>query len=91
MEQTPGFVARGERSLVCRLRKSLYGLQQSSRAWFGKFSDVLQFGMRHCHSDHSVFPLTSDRGKVLLIVYVYDIIITGDDKKSIELKNFLRL
>ena len=42
MEQPPGFVAQGESSgLVCRLRKSLYGLKQSPRVWFGKFSNVV--------------------------------------------------
>ena len=29
MEQPPGFVAQGESGLVCRLRRSLYGLKQS--------------------------------------------------------------
>ncbi|RVX07519.1 Retrovirus-related Pol polyprotein from transposon TNT 1-94 [Vitis vinifera] len=33
MEQPPGFVAQGESGLVCRLRRSLYGLKQSPRAW----------------------------------------------------------
>ena len=28
MEQPPGFVAQGESGLVCRLRRSLYGLNQ---------------------------------------------------------------
>ena len=32
MEQPPGFVAQGESGLVCRLRRSLYGLKQSLRA-----------------------------------------------------------
>ncbi|RDY13528.1 hypothetical protein CR513_01535, partial [Mucuna pruriens] len=41
MEQPPGFVAQGESSLVCKLRRSLYGLKQSPRAWFGKFSQYL--------------------------------------------------
>lgn len=92
MEQPLGFVAQGERNRVCRLRKALYGLKQSPRAWFGKFSDaVLRFGMRRTESDHSVFSLTSEKGKVLLIVYVDDIIITGDDQKGIdELKTFLQ-
>ena len=31
MEQLPGFVAQGESSLVCKLRRSLHGLKQSPR------------------------------------------------------------
>ena len=42
MEQPPGFVAQGESGLVCRLHRSLYGLNQSPRAWFGRFSSVVQ-------------------------------------------------
>ena len=46
MEQPPGFVAQGEIGKVCRLQKSLYGLKQSPRAWFGKFSlAIKEFGM----------------------------------------------
>ena len=43
MEQPPGFVAQGESGLVCKLHWSLYGLKQSPRAWFGKFSHVISF------------------------------------------------
>ena len=35
MEQLPGFVAQEEIGIVCRLRKSLDGLKQSPRTWFG--------------------------------------------------------
>ncbi|KAJ9542871.1 hypothetical protein OSB04_029377 [Centaurea solstitialis] len=46
VEQPPGFIIKEEASKVCRLRRFLYGLKQSPRAWFGCFSDVLQqFGM----------------------------------------------
>ena len=49
---------------------------------------MLKFGLRRCHSDHSVFSHTSARGKILLIVYIDDIIITGDDKKVIIITPF---
>jgi len=68
MEQPPCFVAQGESSeLVCRLRKSLYGLKQSPRAWFGKFSNVVQqFGMTRSEADHSVFYRHSSVGVSIL-------------------------
>ena len=77
---------------MCRLHKTIYGLKQSPRAWFAKFSEVvLKFGLQRCHFDHSVFSHTFDRGKILLIVYVDDIIITGDNKKGIDdLKRYLQ-
>ena len=91
MEQPPGFVAQGESRKVCRLRKSLYGLKQSPRAWFGKFSQAVEaFGLTKSKSDHSVFFKYSDSGIILLIVYVDDIIITGSDSTGISsLKSFL--
>ena len=56
MEQPPGFVTQGKSGLVCRLRRSLYGLKQSPRTWFGPFSSVVQeFGMLRSIADHSVF------------------------------------
>ena len=77
---------------MCRLHKAIYGLKQSTRAWFGKFSEVvLKFGLQCRYFDHSVFSHTIARGKILLIVYVDDIIINCDDKKDIDdLKRYLQ-
>ena len=41
MEQPPGSVAQRESGNVCRLRKAIYGLKQSPKAWFGKFNEVV--------------------------------------------------
>ena len=91
MEQHLGFVAQGEIGRVCRLRNSLYGLKQSPRAWFGKFSEVIEkFGMQKSKSDHFVFYRNSQAGIILLVVYVDDIIIIGNDMAGISsLKSFL--
>ncbi|KAK2377577.1 putative mitochondrial protein [Trifolium repens] len=92
MEQPPGFVAQGESSnMVCRLHRSLYGLKQSPRAWFGRFSTaVQQFGLIRSEADHSVFYRHSVQGCIYLIVYVDDIVITGSDQQGIlQLKQYL--
>ncbi|KAJ9568575.1 LOW QUALITY PROTEIN: hypothetical protein OSB04_004541 [Centaurea solstitialis] len=91
MEQPPGFVAQGESGRVCKLRKSLYGLKQSPRAWFGRFNAVVtEFGLRRSAYDHSVFFASSSSGCILLVVYVDDIVITGSDETGImKLKDFL--
>lgn len=92
MEQPPGFVVKEEASKVCRLRRSLYGLKQSPRAWFGRFSSVMgEFGMVRSASDYSVFFRHQQGKRIILVVYVDDIIITGDDEVGItKLKQFLQ-
>ena len=81
MEQPLGFVAQAESSLVCRLHRSLYGLKQSPRVWFGRFSSVVQeFVMLRSAADHSVFYRHNSSGQcIYLTVYVDDIVITGSD------------
>ena len=68
MEQLSGFVAQGESGLVCKLRRSLYGLKQSPRAWFSRFSSVVQeFGMIRNAADHSIFLSSFIYWKVYLL------------------------
>jgi len=80
MEQPLGFIAHGESSLVCKLRRSLYGLKQSPRAWFGKFNHIVQnFGLKRSEADHSVFYSLTSPGKC-----VYLIVITNNDAGKIS-------
>ncbi|RVW98382.1 Retrovirus-related Pol polyprotein from transposon RE2 [Vitis vinifera] len=72
MKQPPGFVAQGESGLVCRLRRSLYGLKQSPRAWFSRFSSVVQeFGMLRSTADHSVFYHHNSLGSVFIWLFMW--------------------
>ena len=87
MDTPPRFRAEGEYAgKVCRLRKSLYELKQSPRAWFSRFSEViLSMEFVCCHSDHTCFIRRRLDGRcIILLVYVDDIILTGDDAPGIS-------
>ncbi|KAK8916653.1 hypothetical protein KSP39_PZI022880 [Platanthera zijinensis] len=84
MRQPPGFETTGE-SRVCLLKKSIYGLKQSPRAWFDKFSKVVRdMGFTRNSADFFLFTRHRATGTVLLLVYVVDILLTGDDSKGIH-------
>ncbi|KAH9779117.1 retrovirus-related pol polyprotein from transposon RE1 [Citrus sinensis] len=70
---------------VCKLKKSLYGLKQSLRAWFGKFTKAMvRFGYNQSNSDHTLF-IKKRQGKITaLIVYVDDMVVTGNDEEETE-------
>jgi hypothetical protein len=41
MEQPPSYANSSHPNHVCRLKKTIYGLKQTPRAWFHRFSDFL--------------------------------------------------
>nr|GEV81901.1 putative ribonuclease H-like domain-containing protein [Tanacetum cinerariifolium] len=83
MDPPPGFVESSNPREVCRLKKSLYGLKQSPRAWFDRFTLAMRkYGFKQSNSDHTLF--LKQKGKLVtcLIIYVDDMIITGNDEKD---------
>jgi hypothetical protein len=63
--------------MVCRLRRSLYGLKQASRVWFQRFTSVvISAGFIPSAYDPALFVYTSSRGRTLILLYVDDMIIT---------------
>ena len=70
---------------VCRLRRALYGLKQAPRAWFAKFSCVVaQQGFVPSAYDSNLFLLRTGAGTILILLYVDDMIIIGDDLLGIR-------
>ncbi|RVX14302.1 Retrovirus-related Pol polyprotein from transposon TNT 1-94 [Vitis vinifera] len=56
MEIPPGFEESMAKNQVCKLQKSLYGLKQSPRAWFDRFTKaVLKLGYKQGQADHTLF------------------------------------
>ena len=78
------FVQGAHGPLVCKLNKSLYGLKQASRQQFAKlFNAILESGFVQSKADYSLFTFTKGSVFVALLVYVDDILLTGNDEPYI--------
>ena len=86
MKQPEGFVVKGQEHLVCKLKKSIYGLKQSPRCWNMALHDHLcKIGFKQSASDPCIY--TAERETVILAVYVDDIILaTKDERKLVQVK-----
>ena len=61
MKIPPGFEEEMDcERKVCKQKKSLYGLKQSPRAWFKKFSlTLIRHGYKKGQADHTLFIKTT--------------------------------
>ena len=73
MEQPDGYVVRGQESKVCKLKRSLYGLQQSPRCWNQVLNTLLSSnGFSKSEADPCVY--NTYNPFVIIVVYVDDLI-----------------
>ncbi|CAL1353453.1 unnamed protein product [Linum trigynum] len=88
----PGLDSSGKyKGKVCKLRKSLYGLKQSSRKWYVKLTETLiKHGLKQSPCDYSIFTSTVLNELGVLIVYVDDIVLWSIRLEAIkDVKNML--
>ncbi|GJZ45498.1 putative RNA-directed DNA polymerase [Tanacetum coccineum] len=85
MKQPPGFIDPQRPNHVCLLHKSLYGLKQAPRAWFESLSKALfDLGFKGSKTDPSLFIYSRGDTLLYILVYVDDIIVTGNNKGTID-------
>eukprot|EP01018_Ginkgo_biloba_P031655 Gb_34893 [translate_table: standard] len=85
MSQLEGFEVKRKEDLVCRLKKSLYGLKQSPRMWYQKFdTHMLGLGFIHNKVDHCIYFKQVRDHFVILLLYVDDILLIGNNKEMIK-------
>ena len=92
MEQPEGFTQPGKEHLVCKLKRSLYGLKQSPRQWYKQFdSYMIQIGYSRCEYDCCVYVKCLDDGSfIFLLLYVDDMLIAAKNWHDVmELKALL--
>ena len=93
MSQPEGFVVKGKEQKVCKLVKSLYGLKQAPRAWYEKLTEhLLKLNFEHFDLDDAkLFIKKVGRYVVYLVVYVDDLLMTGNNESYIaSIKNDLK-
>jgi hypothetical protein len=86
VSQPPGFNSSSHSNYACKLKKALYGLKQAPRAWYNKVdSYLLSQGLKKSKADYNLY-FHDDHGKLtLLILYVDDVYLTGNNTEHIAL------
>ena len=90
VEQPQGFETHDRKSHVCRLKKALYGLKQAPRTWYGRIDRFLKsLGFTKSKADSNLYYKVVDEGPVILLLYVDDLFLTGEEKLIVDCKRKL--
>ena len=80
MTQPEGFISKPNSNLVCKLKRSIYGLKQASRSWNIRFDEAIKsFDFIRNAEDPCVYYKRKGSNIVFMIVYVDDILIIGNN------------
>ena len=72
-----------QQPMACRLLKSIYGLKQSPRAWYGRIhSFFLTYNFVRSESDHSLF--INYQKPIILLLYVDDLVLAAPTQTLVD-------
>jgi len=91
MTQTEGFSSSDKAHLVCKLKKSIYGLKHAPHQWYLKFHSVISsFGFVENNMDRCIYHKVNKSKIIFLVLYVDDILLATNDFRMLhEVKQFL--
>lgn len=74
LHQPEGFIIIGDERKVYRLRKVIYGLKKTEKAWHDMLYKIFtELGFKQSYSDPCFYVYSSNKILIILIVYVHDI------------------
>ena len=80
MNQPEGIMLEENPQIVCKLKKSLYGLKQSPRQWNKKINQFFcEFGFIQNSFDPCVYYLCRENAEMIVGVYVDDLVIASSN------------
>ena len=80
MMQSKGFIAKNQEHMVCKLKRSIYGLKRASRSWNIRFDQAIKsFGFEKNLDEPCVYKRHQDKVVMFLVLYVDDILLIGND------------
>lgn len=80
MRWPEGFMVKGKEELVCKLKKSLYGLKQSARVWYQKFdTHILGLGFVRSQFHHCVYYKQVSEDFIYVVLHVDDMLLVGNN------------
>jgi hypothetical protein len=81
IEQPEGFETFDRESHVCRLKRALYGLKQAPRAWYTRIDNYFTgLGFTKSEADANLYHIMVEGKPLIIVLYVDDLILTGDDQ-----------
>lgn len=91
MMQPEGYKEPGQKSKVCKLEKSIYGLKQSGRRWYERLDlYLIKCGFMRASADTNLYIMTRKEGVIYLLVYVHDLLLVSKSTRLLEIvKNLL--
>ncbi|KAL2248343.1 UNVERIFIED_CONTAM: Retrovirus-related Pol polyprotein from transposon RE1 [Sesamum indicum] len=74
-----------KKGMVCKLKKSLYGLKQASRQWNNEFTEkIKELGFTQSKYDYCLFAKGTTNNFIALLIYVDDVLVAAATKSLIE-------
>ena len=85
MKKPKGFTVKGNKELVSKLKKSLYGIKKSPRMWYQNFDTyILGLGFVRRKADHCVYSKQVGDHFTNIVLYVDDMLLIGNNKDVIK-------